>query len=34
MGIVPDIGGFKEKISGAWRRLTHALLAFLDLIGL
>ncbi|MCI0484584.1 MAG: hypothetical protein L0Y78_08380, partial [candidate division NC10 bacterium] len=34
MGIVPDIGGFKEKISGAWRRVTQALLTFLDLIGL
>jgi len=34
MGIVPDIGRFKEKISGALAARDHALLTFLDLIGL
>jgi pyruvate,water dikinase len=33
MGIVPDIGRFKEAIRGAQRHATHALLTFLDLIG-
>ncbi len=34
MGMVPGIGRLKEKLSGAWRRATHALLTFLDLVGL
>lgn len=34
MGALPETGRFKEKIRGLWRRLTHALLTFLDLVGL
>ena len=34
MGLVPDIVRLKEKMRGARQRLTHAMLAFLDLIGL
>jgi len=34
MGIVPDIGRFKEMMRDALRRVTNALLVFLDLIGL
>src|SRR5512135_2639817 len=34
MGIVPDIGGLKERVRGAWQRVTHTLLTFLELIGL
>ena len=34
MGIVPDIGRFKERMRGLLRRAADALLVFLDLIGL
>jgi pyruvate,water dikinase len=34
MGALPETGRFKEKFRGLWRRLTHALLTFLDLVGL
>jgi pyruvate,water dikinase len=34
VGLVPDIVRLKEKMRGARQRLTHALFAFLDLIGL
>src|SRR5512134_341968 len=34
MRMVPDIGRFKEKIRNAWRFVTHALLTFLDVVGL